>query len=213
MVNKVVFLGEGRVGKTSLILRYCRNSFNPDQPETIGMHNLDQTIKLESGPVHIDIWVSLHRSFCYFYFFFCLTLDRILLVKNSLFFCLLITYSYLHLPSYNSLGPIYYQGAKGAILVYDITDVDSFVKVKRWVKELHSMVGTNIKIVICANKIDREKEKVVDTSQAEQYASSVGAQHFYTSAKTGKGVKEVFQTIAQGLHSSLFSIHFFLYSF
>ena len=63
------------------------------------------------------------------------------------------------------------------------------------------MVGPNIKIIICANKIDREKNKVVDTVQTEQYARSVGADHFYTSAKTGKGVKEVFTTMAACLHS------------
>lgn len=88
---------------------------------------------------------------------------------------------------YNSLGPIYYRDAKGqkikfkqaliiqpkkfkgAILVYDVTDIDSFVKVKKWVKELHSMVGTNIAIAICGNKIDREREKVVDLSEAESF--------------------------------------------
>ena len=58
------------------------------------------------------------------------------------------------------------------------------------------MVGPSIKIVICANKIDREREKVVDTTQAEQYARSVGADHFYTSAKSGKGVNDVFTTMA-----------------
>ena len=72
---------------------------------------------------------------------------------------------------YHSLGPIYYRDAKGAILVYDITDIDSFVKVKKWVKELHSMVGTNIAIAICGNKIDKEREKVVDLHEAERYLS------------------------------------------
>lgn len=43
------------------------------------------------------------------------------------------------------------------------------MKVKKWVKELHSMVGTNIAIAICGNKIDKEREKVVDLKEAEKY--------------------------------------------
>ena len=57
MTNKIVFLGEGRVGKTSLIHRFCLNKFDPDQPQTIGMSNFTQTIKLPDGPVTLDIWV------------------------------------------------------------------------------------------------------------------------------------------------------------
>ena len=120
---------------------------------------------------------------------------------------------------YHVLGPIYYRDAKGAILVYDITDIDSFVKVKKWVKELHSMVGTNIAIAICGNKMDKEREKVVDLREAEKfslflciflslhslrsYARSVGAVHFTTSAKSGKGVADAFTFIARGMTSFL----------
>ena len=45
----------------------------------------------------------------------------------------------------------------GAVLVYDITDVDSFQKVKVWVKELRRMVGGDICLVIAGNKIDLER--------------------------------------------------------
>lgn len=53
--------------------------------------------------------------------------------------------------------------------MYDITDIDSFIKVKKWVKELHSMVGQKIAIVICANKTDLEKLRVVDNNEAETF--------------------------------------------
>ena len=45
----------------------------------------------------------------------------------------------------------------GAVLVYDITDEDSFQKVKVWVKELRRMVGADICLVIAANKADLER--------------------------------------------------------
>ena len=45
----------------------------------------------------------------------------------------------------------------GAVLVYDITDEDSFQKVKVWVKELRRMVGPEINLIIAGNKIDLER--------------------------------------------------------
>lgn len=41
---------------------------------------------------------------------------------------------------FHSLGPIYYRDAAAALIVFDITDIDSFERAKAWVKELHQMV-------------------------------------------------------------------------
>lgn len=49
----------------------------------------------------------------------------------------------------------------GAMLVYDITDMESFEKVQKWVKELRSIVGNDIALVICGNKYDLEKRRAV----------------------------------------------------
>ena len=50
--------------------------------------------------------------------------------------------------------------------MYDITDAESFNKVKNWVKELRKIVGTDIIIVIAGNKIDLEKNRNVDEAEA-----------------------------------------------
>ena len=42
---------------------------------------------------------------------------------------------------FHSLGPIYYRDAAAALIVFDITDIDSFERAKAWVKELYQMVG------------------------------------------------------------------------
>ena len=52
------------------------------------------------------------------------------------------------------------------MLVYDITDFESFTKVQKWIKELRSIVSTDIPIVICGNKFDREKERAVKEADA-----------------------------------------------
>eukprot|EP00823_Brevimastigomonas_motovehiculus_P007629 TRINITY_DN673_c0_g1_i1.p1 TRINITY_DN673_c0_g1~~TRINITY_DN673_c0_g1_i1.p1 ORF type:complete len:209 (+),score=30.34 TRINITY_DN673_c0_g1_i1:84-710(+) len=93
---------------------------------------------------------------------------------------------------FHALGPIYYRDAKGAVLVYDITDRDSFTKVTHWVKELRKIVGTGIQLVIAGNKADLERSRQVSDSDAQEYAASVGAIHILCSAKTGKNIDQVF---------------------
>lgn len=59
---------------------------------------------------------------------------------------------------------------KGAVLVYDITDVNSFLRVKNWVKELKKVRGSNVCLSIAGNKMDLEKSRTVSQEEAERYA-------------------------------------------
>ncbi|GMI58292.1 hypothetical protein ScalyP_jg647 [Parmales sp. scaly parma] len=100
---------------------------------------------------------------------------------------------------FHALGPIYYRDADGALLVYDITDAESFTKVKKWVKELRKIVGNDISINIAGNKADLERNRTVDEKEVFEYASSVNATHFYTSAKQNMGLSETFQNLAKNM--------------
>lgn len=104
---------------------------------------------------------------------------------------------------FHALGPIYYRSSNGAVLVYDITDQDSFEKVKNWVKELQKMLGNEVVLVIVGNKTDLEKDRNVNTEEAEEYATSVGARYFETSAKLNVGIEDVFLDLSAAV-SSLF---------
>ena len=95
------------------------------------------------------------------------------------------------------MGPIYYRNADGALLVYDITDADTFVRAKNWVKELRKVVGNDIKITIAGNKCDMVKARQVDEKEAEEFAQQVGATHLLTSAKANKNVDEAFLDITR----------------
>jgi small GTP-binding protein len=55
---------------------------------------------------------------------------------------------------YHSLAPMYYRGASAAVIVYDITHADSFVKAKNWVKELQRQGSPNMVMVLAGNKAD-----------------------------------------------------------
>ena len=56
----------------------------------------------------------------------------------------------------------------GALLVYDITDNDSFARVQNWVKELRKMLGKDITLTIAGNKCDLERNRVVSQETAEK---------------------------------------------
>ena len=57
----------------------------------------------------------------------------------------------------------------GALLVYDITDLESFNKVRKWVKELKKIVGNDIILAIAGNKIDLEKNRQVNEEEALKF--------------------------------------------
>ncbi|XP_031552168.1 ras-related protein Rab-21-like [Actinia tenebrosa] len=153
---KVVLLGEGCVGKTSLMLRYVQDKFNDKHLTTLQASFLNKRLNIGGQRVNLAIWDTAGQE------------------------------------RFHALGPIYYRDSNGAILVYDITDEDSFLKVKNWVKELKKMLGDDISLCIAGNKIDLEKDRHVEASDAEAYARTVGARHFHTSAKLNKGIEEMF---------------------
>lgn len=80
----------------------------------------------------------------------------------------------------------------GALIVYDITDVDSFQKMSMWVKELRQQLGPDLPIIIVGNKCDLESNRQINLEDAEQYAKSLGLEHFSASARMGTNVTEIF---------------------
>lgn len=100
---------------------------------------------------------------------------------------------------FHSLGSIYYRNANGAILVYDVSSPDSFAKIKMWINELKKIVGDDIVCVIVGNKKDLIKDQKIqyDPQPHEQYAKSVGALHFLTSAKLNENIDDLFLDISQ----------------
>eukprot|EP00761_Pharyngomonas_kirbyi_P013629 gb/GECH01013658.1/.p1 GENE.gb/GECH01013658.1/~~gb/GECH01013658.1/.p1 ORF type:complete len:223 (+),score=51.94 gb/GECH01013658.1/:1-669(+) len=157
---KIVLLGEGRVGKTSMVLRYIRDTFCESQESTIQATYLEKDIKMADRKVTLSVWDTAGQE------------------------------------RFHALGPIYYRNADGALLVYDITDHDTFDKVKDWVKELRGIVGNDIVLCIAGNKCDLRNHQVKQ-SEYQQYAKSVGAEHFMTSAKANKGVEEAFLSLTK----------------
>ncbi|CAM9711580.1 unnamed protein product [Phaeothamnion confervicola] len=100
---------------------------------------------------------------------------------------------------YHSLAPMYYRGAGAAIIVYDITNRQSFKTLKDWVGELQQQGPPDIVIAIAGNKRDLEADREVEVSTARAYAEEIGAMFFETSAKDDTNVYNVFVELSKHL--------------
>ncbi|EDQ84373.1 uncharacterized protein MONBRDRAFT_34712 [Monosiga brevicollis MX1] len=100
---------------------------------------------------------------------------------------------------YHSLAPMYYRGAQAAIVVYDITNADTFQRARSWVKELQRQANPNIVIALAGNKADLASKQQVDTNEARAYAEENGLLFMETSAKNAMNVTEIFMAIAKKL--------------
>jgi len=100
---------------------------------------------------------------------------------------------------YHSLAPMYYRGAQAAIVVYDITNYDSYDRAKKWVKELQRQGNPNIVIALAGNKVDLATKRKIETEEAQTYSDENGILFMETSAKTAANVNELFVAIAKKL--------------
>ncbi|CAB4288482.1 unnamed protein product [Prunus armeniaca] len=96
---------------------------------------------------------------------------------------------------YHSLAPMYYRGAAAAVVVYDITSMESFVRAKKWVQELQRQANPTLIMFLAGNKADLEEKRKVGFEEGEQYAKENGLVFLETSAKTAQNVNELFYEI------------------
>ena len=99
---------------------------------------------------------------------------------------------------FRSMTNIYYRDAQVAILTYDVTNEQSLDSLTYWLKELNDKVDQdNMLLCLAGNKNDVDaSQKRVLTSKGKEFAEKNNMLFYETSAKTGAGVKELFQAIA-----------------
>lgn len=93
---------------------------------------------------------------------------------------------------YHSLAPMYYRGAKGALVVFDITNENSFERAKKWVIELVKVAKVDIVITLVGNKSDLKKNRQVQYETADNYAKTNNLTYFETSAKNNSNIDLIF---------------------
>jgi len=95
----------------------------------------------------------------------------------------------------------FYRGAKGALLVFDLSRAATWDDIKNWRAEIKQFAG-DIPFVLIGNKLDLIPDvgEVIDREQCRKYAESEGSLYIETSAKNNIRVDEAFKTLAQMIH-------------
>lgn len=96
---------------------------------------------------------------------------------------------------FRALLPLYYRDASAALIVFDVTDIESFEQCKFWVSEVQRE-QPSCKILLVGNKIDRLDAIKVEENTANSYAHQCQMTYVQTSAKSGMGIDGLFETVA-----------------
>jgi Ras-related protein Rab-1A len=104
---------------------------------------------------------------------------------------------------FRTITSSYYRGAHGIIVVYDVTDMESFNNVKQWLHEIDRYACENVNKLLVGNKSDLTAKRVVSTEQGKEFADSLGIEFLETSAKTSTNVEQAFLTMASQIKARM----------
>jgi small GTP-binding protein len=100
---------------------------------------------------------------------------------------------------YHALASNYARDSKACLLVYDVTNRDSFHNLAKWYQSIKDFVPEDVVLVVVGNKEDMVEEETVELEEAKEFADSIEAVYIRTSAKLGTGISEVFLEISKKL--------------
>ena len=98
---------------------------------------------------------------------------------------------------FKNITASYYRGGNGVLVVYDITDRDSFTNLTSWLIEIEKNANKNVFKLLIGNKNDLESERKVTFNEGKEFADSNGMKFIETSAKTADKVYEAFELLTQ----------------
>ncbi|KAH9964296.1 ras-domain-containing protein [Russula dissimulans] len=104
---------------------------------------------------------------------------------------------------FRSVTRSYYRGAAGALLVYDITKRESFVKLAKWLEDARALASPHLVVVLVGNKSDREEDREVEWEEASRWAAEHNVHFLETSSLTGDNVEAPFLLAARSILLSI----------
>ena len=167
-VFKIVIIGDGRVGKTSLIQNFTRSSFKEDYTKTIGAQLSNYDREINNDKIRLQFWDIAGQD------------------------------------TFHFLRPSFFKNSRAAIIVYSLEEnklgLESFENLPTWHDEIQKYCG-DIPIIVFANKVDLlNADQVNETAVKELVRENNYLGYHLTSAKTGEGVIDAFNTIIDDLY-------------
>jgi Ras-related protein Rab-6A len=100
---------------------------------------------------------------------------------------------------FRSLIPSYIRDSSVAIVVYDISNANSFHQTSKWIDDVRTERGSDVLIMLVGNKTDLSDKRQVTTEEGEKKAKELNVMFIETSAKAGYNVKQLFRRVASSL--------------
>ena len=108
---------------------------------------------------------------------------------------------------FRSITRNYYKGAKGILLIFDVTDKETFTHVRDWIERIHEESPEGITICLVGNKIDMNESRVISNEEGKKIADEFKIPYFETSAKSNIGVEEVFTYLVKEVDTIYMNEH------
>ena len=103
---------------------------------------------------------------------------------------------------YRSITNAYYKGAKGSLLVYDITNRKSFDNLDRWISDLKTNGDSSLSIVLLGNKSDLENQRQISIQEGKDKAALFNVAFMETSALNGNNIERAFDELISDVYKN-----------
>jgi small GTP-binding protein len=163
---KIMIIGESKIGKTSLISRYCNNQFYGAYLSTIGIDFQIKNLILNNKNIRLQIWDTAGEE------------------------------------RYRNIAKNYFQSSDGFVIVYDISNSETFEKLDYWIEQIKTNSQESSKMILFGNKSDIEDSRQVSKEEGKEYAIKYNLNFFEVSAKEGTNVKEGFECFVKEILNS-----------
>ena len=160
---RICLLGDSGVGKTSVLTRFCDNSFKENYNSTLGVDFRIVTLKYKDIISKLNIWDTAGQE------------------------------------RFKSLAVNYLHNSHGFIFVFDITNKESFENITNWINLSFDTNKNSIINFLIGNKCDKDSDRKVQQSEAEQLAKERNLHYLETSAKNDENIQKLFYYITYKL--------------
>lgn len=101
---------------------------------------------------------------------------------------------------FKSITSSYYRGSDGVIMIFDISNRQSFINIKKWIHEIDKYTDNNLQKILIGNKFDLNYKREVSYEESAEFADKLGINYFETSAKDNVNIENIFMYLVKNIY-------------